>query len=90
MKSPTQIKTEQPAVPLASPADTAPLAVELNLANRLAFTLSEAAQLCGISYVSIWRLVKRGKLRTCGALRHKLVSRQELDRFLAATTQEAA
>lgn len=89
MKSPTQKKTEQPAVPPASPADTAPAAVAIPLSERLAFTLHEAALLCGISYVSVWRLVKRGKLRTCGALRHKLVSRAELEKFLN-TTQEAA
>lgn len=89
MKTPSQTKTDQPAVATPSPADTAPSADEIPLKDRLAFTLNEAALLLGISYVSAWRLVKRGKLRTCGALRHRLVSRQELDRFLAVT-QEAA
>ncbi|NBU11740.1 MAG: DNA-binding protein [Proteobacteria bacterium] len=89
MNTATKNKTEHPAVKTTSPADTAPAAVAIPLSERLAFTLQEAALLCGISYVSVWRLVKRGKIKTCGALRHKLVSRAELEKFLT-TTQGAA
>lgn len=87
--TPLRKPTDQPAVATPSPADSAPAAVEIPIGDRLAFTLQEAASLCGISYVSAWRLVKRGKLRTCGALRHRLVSREELNRFLAQTTEAA-
>lgn len=87
--TPRKKTTDQPPVATPSPADTAPAAVEIPLSERLAYTLQEAARLIGISYVSVWRLVKRGKIRTCGGLRHRLVSRDELHRFLA-TTQEAA
>ncbi len=85
MKAPdSQNKTDQPAVPTPSPADSTPRApVGIPLRDRLAYTLQEAAALCGVSYISVWRLVKRGKIRTCGHLRHKLVSRSELERFLA-------
>lgn len=90
MNAPVANKTtKKPVVAPTSPADTAPAAVAIPLSERLAFTLQEAAQLCGISYVSVWRLVKRGKIKTCGALRHKLVSRAELEKFLT-TTREVA
>ncbi len=89
MKTPTKKTTDQPAVATQVLADSAPAAVEIPLRDRLAYTLQEAAALCGVSYVSVWRLVKRGKIKTCGALRHKLVSKVELERFLT-TTQEAA
>jgi len=35
-----------------------------------------------ISYPSIYRLVQRGKLRTIGALRKRLIPAAELQRFL--------
>jgi len=58
-------------------------------ASRLAFTLRETAGLLGISYVSVHRLIKRGLLRPNRALRHKLVSRAEIERFLAEGAEGA-
>ena len=55
---------------------------------RLAFTMRETAEILGISYTSVLRLVKRGLLRASTALRHKVISRAEIDRFLKATTPE--
>ena len=49
---------------------------------RLAFSLNEFAQMVGISYITAYRLVQRGKLKTCGHLRTKLISRDEVNRFL--------
>ena len=49
---------------------------------RLAFSLNEFAQMVGISYITAFRLVQRGKLKTCGHLRTKLISRDEVNRFL--------
>lgn len=51
---------------------------------RLAFTLNEFAQMMGMSYITAYRLVQRGKLKTCGHLRTKLISKSEVDRFLGA------
>lgn len=52
-------------------------------AERLAYSLKEAAQLLGVDYFSVYRLVQRGKLRACRALRGKLlVPRSELLRLL--------
>lgn len=53
--------------------------------TRDAFTLKETAAKLGISYVSAFRLVQRGLLRPCGALRIKLITQAEIDRFLRET-----
>jgi excisionase family DNA binding protein len=51
--------------------------------ERLAYSLQEAAELLGIDYFSVYRLIQRGKLRACRALRGKLlVPRSELLRLL--------
>ncbi|HEX3625385.1 MAG TPA: helix-turn-helix domain-containing protein [Verrucomicrobiae bacterium] len=47
--------------------------------ERLAYSIEEAAQMLGINYHSIYRLIQRGKLKACRALRGKLlISRDEL------------
>jgi excisionase family DNA binding protein len=51
--------------------------------ERLAYSLHEAADLLGVDYFSVYRLIQRGKLRACRALRGKLlVPRAELLRLL--------
>ena len=54
--------------------------------KRRAYTLKETAALLGISYITAWRLVKRGKLRSSNALRTMLIPSEEIDRFLRETT----
>lgn len=49
---------------------------------RLAYSLKEVAAMLGISYTSVHRLVRRGKLRSTGGLRHKLIAAGDLERFL--------
>ena len=49
---------------------------------RLAYTIRETAQMLGISYISVYRLVQRNKLRTNTSLRHRLIPRTEIERFL--------
>jgi transposase len=34
--------------------------------ERLAYSIQEAADLLGVHYFSIYRLIQRGKLKTCG------------------------
>jgi excisionase family DNA binding protein len=52
-------------------------------AERLAYSIHEAAKLLGVDYFSVYRLIQRGKLRACRALRGKLlVPRTELLRLL--------
>jgi excisionase family DNA binding protein len=51
--------------------------------ERLAYSIHEAANLLGVDYFSVYRLIQRGKLRACRALRGKLlVPRAELLRLL--------
>ena len=51
--------------------------------ERLAYTLLEVADMIGVDYLSVYRLIQRGKLKACRALRGKfLVTRTELLRML--------
>lgn len=51
--------------------------------ERLAYSIKESAALLGVDYFSVYRLIQRGKLRACRALRGKLlVPRTELLRLL--------
>lgn len=53
--------------------------------DRLAYSIPEAADLMGLDYFTVYRLVLRGKLKACRALRGKfLIARAELNRFLNA------
>jgi len=52
-------------------------------AERLAYSVQEAADLLGVNYFSVYRLIQRHKLRACRALRGKLlVPRAELLKLL--------
>jgi len=51
--------------------------------ERLAYSVQEAADMLGVHYFSVYRLIQRGKLKTCRALRGKLlVPRTELMKLL--------
>lgn len=51
--------------------------------ERLAYSVQEAADLLGVNYFSVYRLIQRGKLKACRALRGKiLVPRAELLKLL--------
>lgn len=54
---------------------------------RLAYTMQETADMLGVSYITIHRLLKRGKLRSSSALRHKLIPMAEIERFLKASLE---
>jgi len=60
---------------------------QTHLHFRLAYTLKETAQVLGVSYMTAFRLCQRGKLRSSSALRTKLISRAEIERFLKDTTK---
>lgn len=52
--------------------------------ERLAYSIQEAADMLGVNYFSVYRLIQRNKLRVCRALRGKLlVPRSELSKLLA-------
>jgi excisionase family DNA binding protein len=51
--------------------------------ERLAYSVQETADLLGVNYFSVYRLIQRGKLKPCRALRGKLlVPRSELLKLL--------
>jgi excisionase family DNA binding protein len=54
--------------------------------ERLAYSLKESAEMLGVDYFSVYRLVQRGKLKACRVLRGKfLITRSELIRLLNTT-----
>ena len=63
--------------PIPKPEET------LAATERLAYSVEEAAALLGIHYFSVYRLIQRGEIKACRALRGKLlVPRSELLRLL--------
>lgn len=65
------------------PLNSSPTATPAAEQERLAYSLKEVADLLGVDYFSVYRLIQRGKLRACRALRGKLlVPRSELLRLL--------
>ncbi len=79
----------RPEIPPISP----PLPEKINLpvlpenseTKRLAYSMRETAEILGISYITVHRLIKRGLLRNSKALRHKIISAAEIERFLNET-----
>ncbi len=53
---------------------------------RLALSMAESAEALGVSYQTVYRLLKRGLIRSSSALRHKLIPVTEIERFLRDTT----
>jgi len=56
--------------------------------SKLALSRNEAAQMLGISAISLDRLVKRGLVHPSRAMRRPLFPIWELDRFLRDTAKE--
>lgn len=54
---------------------------------RLAYTMEETAEMLGVSYITVHRLLKRGLLRSSRAIRHKVIPASEIERFLKSTLQ---
>jgi excisionase family DNA binding protein len=55
---------------------------------RLAYTMRETAIILGVSYITVHRLLKRGKLRASDAIRSKVIPRSEIERFLRDSISE--
>jgi excisionase family DNA binding protein len=53
--------------------------------KRLAYTMRETAEILGVSYITVHRLIKRGLLKNLKALRHKIIPATEIERFLKET-----
>jgi excisionase family DNA binding protein len=52
---------------------------------KLAYSPEEAAQVLGICRDTVYRLLKRGLIKSSSALRHKLIPHVEIERFLRST-----
>lgn len=57
---------------------------------RLAYTMRETAEILGVSYITVYRLLKRGKLRASDAVRNKVIPRTEIERFLRESISDKA
>lgn len=53
--------------------------------GRLAYSLKETAEMLGICDKSVRRLILRGLIRPSRALRHVLIPKTEIERFLRDT-----
>jgi len=56
-------------------------------APRLAFTMRETAEILGVCHQTVYRLLKRGLLRSSLALRTKIIPKAEIERFLKETSR---
>ncbi len=54
-------------------------------AEPVVYTVPEIAVILKVSEKSVYRLIERNHLKSCCALRHKRVSKRELERFVHAT-----
>lgn len=54
---------------------------------KITYSPAEAAKVLGVCQDTVYRLIRRGKLRASNALRHKLIPRSEIERFLESTLQ---
>jgi excisionase family DNA binding protein len=68
--------------PSSTPVIINPEPAAANQIEKLAFSTREAAQAIGVSEMTIYRLIQRKKLCAVPHLRHKIISRKEIDRFL--------
>jgi len=50
--------------------------------KRMAFKIKEAAQLLGVSEISIRRAIEKGQLRVSRAFRHLLIPASELEKLI--------
>ena len=55
---------------------------------RLAYSMRETAKILGVSYITVHRLLKRGKLRASDAFRTKVIPKTEIERFLRESTAD--
>jgi hypothetical protein len=78
------IRTQNPTPP--TPASSLPPLTPSSL-PRLAFTMRETAVILGLSYITVHRLIQRGLLKCSGAIRHKIIPRTEIERFLRETAE---
>jgi len=50
---------------------------------RISYKIKEAAQICGVSPITIRRAIDRGLLKPCRSFRHPLIPAEQLKRLVA-------
>ena len=55
----------------------------------MGFTVKQTAELLGVGPETVYRLLKRGLLRSSSALRTKVIPKVEIERFLKETTRSS-
>jgi excisionase family DNA binding protein len=60
---------------------------DVNPLPRLAYTMRETAAILGVSYITVHRLLKRGKMRASDAIRNKVIPKTEIEKFLRESTR---
>lgn len=88
MKTETLAPTpnEREPVSSAAPKQALPPTATLAALPRLAYTMRETAEIIGVSYITVHRLLKRGKLHASDAIRNKVIPKTEIERFLREST----
>jgi excisionase family DNA binding protein len=59
-----------------------PARKESTPAPRLSYKIKEAAQILGVSPVTVRRAIDRGLLKPCRVFRHTLISAEQLKKFI--------
>ena len=82
-----ELRPENPPVfqppPPTPPQKNLPEKAENN--KRLVYTMQETADILGVHYITVHRLIQRGLLKCSKALRKKLIPATEIERFLKET-----
>ena len=55
----------------------------------MTYSMKQTAELLGVSYITVHRLLARGLLRSSSALRTKIIAKSEIERFLKETTKSS-
>jgi excisionase family DNA binding protein len=84
--NPTELATERPLTQNGSSFAPDELDASLPDHPRLAYSVRETAKILGVSEKTVRRLISRKLLRASRALRHLLISKKEIERFLDETT----
>ena len=86
MNKPENTSSDAPNTAHASDTANSPA----NALPRLAYTMRETAEILGVSYITVHRLLKRGKLRASDAVRNKVIPLTEIQRFLRESISDSA
>jgi excisionase family DNA binding protein len=57
---------------------------------RSFYSVSEVAEMFGISRKSVYRLLDRGLLQSSSALRHKMITKRSVEQFLTVAEKGGA